>query len=516
MTTPSFPGITINETLAPITATSGTPGTAIAAFAANYTQGPTIPTLVESWNQFTKLYGTFAQSGGSYLHYAVYQYFNNGGTGCYVLSVPNTDATYASLNLQDTNSPPDNVITVKTISPGTWGNQLYIAITSAGQSGRFNFVVYQGSTTSAPIEQFIDLSINPADPRNVVSIINSPSSGSNYVSITVQLPNNTYVAGVNDPNLISATAMSGGTNGTVAPNLGSAVPAAFNALSGFMLNVNLPGVSNTSVLNSVLSWAQGQGNVMVVCDGPAPNPPETSAQVVTNYVNMVTGGSALLSSTYGVLYAPWIQITDPASTNPGATKWVPPGGAALGIWANTDASVGPWQAPAGTSFGAINLQNIEALFTPNDLTTLNNNNINAIRFVPGYYPCIMGVRTLEAGYPDRYISVRRALILLENQFTNQLQYALFEPNGPALWAQVTNTITDYLTGLMQQGALGGSTAATTFSVTCDASNNTPATVGAGVLNISVAVALESPAEFIVINISQFQNTGTTTITTTTP
>lgn len=516
MTTPVFPGIQITETLNPLTATSGNPGVSIAAFAANYFMGPTIPTFVQTWNDFTRKYGTFQQSGGSYLHYAVYQYFNNGGTGCYALSVPNTDATTATLVLQDVNTPADNVMTVTAISPGSWADQVYVAITSANQTGRFNFVVYQGGTASTNIvETFIDLSINPADPRYCVAIINSLQAGSNFVTVTPTIVG-AYIAGVSDPALISATALTGGANGSTPPNLGTAVPAAFDTLQGFMLNVNLPAISNTTVINSILTWANARGNVMVVIDGPAPAPPESSAQVVNNYVNMVTGGSSLLTSTYGTLYAPWIAITDPASTNPGAVKWVPPGGAVLGVWANTDTEEGPWQAPAGTSFGAINLQNLEALFTPADLANLNNNYINAIRFVPGYFPAIMGVRTLERGYPDRYISVRRTLILLENQFTNMLQYALFEPNGPDLWAQVTNTIVDYLTGLMQQGVLGGNTSDTTFSVTCDASNNTPATANAGILNVAVAVALLSPAEFIVINIQQFQNTGTTSITTTTP
>jgi uncharacterized protein len=510
------PGIYISETLTPLTGASGIPGTAIATFAANFNMGPTVPTFVSSWSQYTKLYGTFATAHGSYLHYAVFQYFNNGGSGCYVLSVPNTDAVGASLVLQDINSPPDNVLTVKTISPGAWGNNIYIAITSAGNTGRFNFQVFNGGTSQANLaENFVDLSINPADPRNVISIVNSPSAGSKYITVTSTIPGS-YSPGVDDPALIAATPLSGGSDGSTSPVLATAVPASLDMIQGTILNVNLPGISDIPTINALISWAEGRGDVMIVVDGPVPAPPESSAQVAANYVNMVTGGTPLTSSTYATLYAPWISITDPASTNPGATVWTPPGGAVLGIWSSTDNAEGPWQAPAGISFGEINLQNLEALFSSDDLDTLNENNINAIRFVPGYFPALMGVRTLEAGFPDRYISVRRTLILLEHQFTTLLQYALFEPNGPDLWAQVTNSLENYLTGLMQQGVLGGSTQDTTFNVTCDASNNPPASANAGILNVDVGVALQSPAEFIVINISQFQNTGATTITTTTP
>jgi hypothetical protein len=252
---------------------------------------------------------------------------------------------------------------------------------------------------------------------------------------------------------------------------------------------------------------------MLIVDGPQPASPESSSQVVQNYLNLITGGTPITNSTYVTLYAPWIQIVDPASSIPGAARWVPPGGAILGLWNSTDNSVGPWQTPAGVVYGKINLINLEALFTASDLDTLNTNNINAIRFVPNYFPAVMGGRTLEQGYPDRYISVRRMLIKLEHDFTFLLQPALFEPNDAQLWLQITSILNNYLTTLMQQNALGGTTPPTAFQVTCDSSNNTPATAQAGIVNVNVAVALNSPAEFILINISQFQATGATTITT---
>lgn len=511
--TPESPGVYITETLTPI-GNNNVPGEAVGVIAANYNQGPSVPTMVKSWNAYVQKYGTFAQaSNNSSLHYAVYQFFNNGGSQLYVLAVPNTDAVTSTLTLQDINSPPDNVMTASAISPGGWGNNIYIDLTSAGNTGRFNIQVYNGGTSSSSlVEQFIDLSINPADPRNVNSIINSPTYGSNYINLTVTIPG-TYEAGISDPALISPTPLSGGSNGVTAPELGTVIPTYLDMLTGNVLNVNVPGVYDATTINSLISWAEGRGDVMLIVDGPVPAPPESSAQVVQNYLNLITGGSPITASTYCTIYAPWIQIVDPASSIPGAARWVPPGGAVLGIWNQTDNKVGPWQTPAGVSFGAINLINLEALFTSSDLNNLNTNNINAIRFVPNYFPAIMGGRTLEQGYPDRYISVRRMLVKLEHDFTYLLQPALFEPNDSVLWLQITSIITNYLTQLMQSGALGGMTPNTAFNVICDESNNTPATASAGIVNVSVAVALLSPAEFILINISQFQNTGTTTIST---
>lgn len=512
-TVPESPGVYITETLTPLT-NNNIPGEAIGVFAAAYNQGPTNPVLVTSWNQYVQKFGTFAEaSPNTSLHYAVYQFFNNGGSQCIVLALANTDAVVASLVLKDINSPTDNVMTVSAISPGAWGNNTYVAITSAGNTGRFNVQIYDGGTAANNlVENFVDLSINPADPRYVANYINSPTYGSNFVTVSVTLPG-TYTPGVDDPALISPTPLAGGSNGVTAPNLGTAIPLQLDKLQGTLLNLNVPGVFSASTINALITWALGRGDVILVIDGPPPSFPETSAQVVQNYINLITGGTPITNSTYATLYAPWIQIIDPASAIPGSAIWVPPGGAVLGLWSSTDNKVGVWQTPAGVKFGKINLVNIEALFTSTDLDTLNTNNINAIRFVPNYYPAVMGGRTLEQGYPDRYIAVRRMLMKLEHDFTYLLQPALFEPNDPQLWLQITNILSTYLTQLMQQNALGGTTPTTSFNIVCDSSNNPPASVSAGIVNVSVAVALLSPAEFILINISQFQNTGQTTITT---
>lgn len=511
---PNFPSITVNETLAPLAGNPGVPGNAVAAFAYNYNQGPLAPTFIQTWNDFLLTYGPFPSNTTSYLHLAVYQFFNNGGTGCYVLTLPNTDAVTASVNLVDIKGgTPDNAITVKAISPGLWGNSLFVAVTSAGNTGRVNLQVYKSGTASTNlVENFIDLSMNPSDPRNILSVVNSPVSGSNYITLTNNLTS--YTAGTSDLALVTTpVALASGADGSTPANLATGIPLGFDQLQGVMLNVNVPSLTNASTLNALVTWAAGRGDTMIVIDGPVPVPPETSAQVVNNYVNMIQGGSPINPSSYAALYAPWLQIANPASALPGSSIWVPPGGAVLGVWSNTDAEVGPWQTPAGTGYGRINLQNLEAVFTPSDLATLNTNNINAIRFVPGFFPAIMGGRTLQQSYPSRYVSVRRMLIQLEHDFETLLQFALFQPNNSDLWAQITNNLTNYLTNLMQQNVLGGSTADQAFSIVCDNTNNTPASANAGIINVTVAVALVSPAEFIIINISQFQNTGVTTITT---
>lgn len=505
MVTYHRPGIYIQENLTPLADSfNGIPGEALPCFVAPYNIGPNIPVLVTSWSLFTQLYGGFTVSGGSYLHFAVYNFFYNGGSACFILRVENTDAVAGSLALQDINTPtPDDVITITSLYPGAYSDNLYAAVSSAGQSGRFNLEIYNGGTSSANlVETFVDMSVNPADPRNVITIVNSPIGGSRYVTLTETLPNSTYVQGTNDPAIISATPLTGGSDGVDAPDMGMTVPARLDMLQNQILNVNLPSWDDITSLNAMLTWAEGRADVMMFVDGPAPNFPETSAQVVTNYQTMVSGGSPLQASTYCAVYAPWVLVKDPSSSVPNATRWIPPCSFVLADTQQADIQVGPQQSPAGILYGKVNCVALETTFTPTDLNNLNDSQINALKQVPGYGFNIFGARTLHPGYPDRYVSVRRVLMKLEHDFQNVLLFALFQPNAEPLWKQITAVLTNYLTFEMQAGTIGGSTPADSFAVICDSSNNPPSSAQSGICNVSVAVALLSPAEFIIIEISQ--------------
>ena len=106
MTTYGAPGVYVNQTPATVTTSAGNiPGEAVAAFAANYNTGPTVPTFITSWNQFSQLFGGFKSGSSSVLPFAVYQYFSNGGNGCFVFRVANSDAVQAALTIADTNGP---------------------------------------------------------------------------------------------------------------------------------------------------------------------------------------------------------------------------------------------------------------------------------------------------------------------------------------------------------------------------------------------------------------------------
>jgi phage tail sheath protein FI len=55
---------------------------------------------------------------------------------------------------------------------------------------------------------------------------------------------------------------------------------------------------------------------------------------------------------------------------------------------------------------------------------------------------------------------------------------------------------------LNQGGLRGDTAAQAFYVKCDVENNPNESIAQGEVHIEVGVALQYPAEFVVINLSQ--------------
>lgn len=522
MTSYLYPGVTVTTSLNPLlNDITGVPANAVQVFALPYNIGPDVPTLVTSWQQFIGLYGNFSVANGSLLHYAVYQFFYNGGGACYVLRLPNTDATSSSVVLQDINTPSaDNVLTVTASSPGAWGTNIQVEVIAAGSStstagGYFNLNVYDLTVSSnVPVESWISLIMNPADPRYIASIINAPGAGSNYIDVAVSLPDSTYTAGETDLAPIAPTSLSGGTDGSTAPTVGTAVPTAMASMSNAIVNLNVPGWTNITDLNNLITWADNQPYVFLFIDGPTPSGDNlTSAQVASSYINMVTGSGVLHATPNAAIYGPWLQIGDPASSLAGATRFVPACGAVMGICNNVDTNVGPQQSPAGVTYAQVNAIALQANFTPTDLTNLEISQVNPIKMVPGYGFCVYGARTLKPNYPDRYISVQRVLMQLAHDAVNLTQFAIFEPNDPQLWAQITQVLTNYLSNQYSANVIGGGVQqSSAYQVICDASNNTPATAQAGIVHVSISVALLSPAEFITINISQLPS-GNATVTT---
>lgn len=505
------PGVFIEESLQPLADPALGSGDYVAAFVGTSTRGgPVGPMLVSSWTQFQALFGDIRSSPDD-LHYAVWQYFANGGHLAYVVRGVNATAVAASLTINDTQGTPAPALKVAASSPGAWASdatsptRLYVTLQPATGGGRFDLTIEAGTGGGLLArETFVDLTLDPSDSRNAISIVNSPTVGSRYVTLSAL---GTWTGATNNPAAATTAPLTGGAEGTGTPDLVAAAQKLETIDS--VITLNLPGVTTGTTLTDVINWAALRTNIFVVVDGPKPSATDTAVEVAANLATFV---GSLPQTSYAAVYGPWLYLADPASSVPGAMRLVAPGGAVAGQYALNDSSRGIHKAPAGIDTGLKGVLGPHVRFAESQLDTLNQAGVNVLRQVTGSGVCIMGARTLNTRMPDRYVNIRRALISLSKSLRDITRFAIFEPNNAALWDQIEVVVTQFLISQMQSGLLKGAIPDTAFYVKCDAENNTPSSQNAGIVNVEVGVALNSPAEFIVIRIGQFDGGATTDIT----
>jgi hypothetical protein len=415
---------------------------------------------------------------------------------------------------------PVDALKITALGAGTYGNTIYADITPSWETspGRFHLFIKDGSAASAAIvERWQDVSLDPGDDRYAVALVNSPTGGSKYVKIQNLLPPSAPVVGTSQtpstswyPVPTTAAPLINGVDGVATVSLPDAVTQ-LDTLDA-MLVLNLPGISDATVINSVLAWAEARSNAFVIIDPPS-SPSADAATAAATYLALmpastVTGPTPYASSSYGAVYGPWLQASDPAGTSVSATRLLPPGGAMAGQYAVADLAEGPHISAAGVDFPLVGVLGVEHLFTATQLDDLNEAGFNIVRPVPQSGFCAMGVRTPRAGMPDRYIPVRRTLIYTKTVLADATRFAVFKPNGPDLWSTLSAIAQQHCDAFLAAGLLKGATANDAYFIVCDETNNTPNTVANGEVHIQVGLAVASPAEFVIIDIGQYQG-GTT-------
>ena len=490
------PGVYVEESLNLATPVQSTTSQSIAAFIGYVKRGPVAPTLVTSWSQYVSLYGGWENN--SDMHIALLLFFSNGGSQAYVVRVVANDSVEATRTLNDRAGTPLETLTLNAANPGAWGNSINVTIENGNESGTFDLTVfYDGTAAANVVERYTDLVMDPTADRYAVSIINSQSK---YLMAVDE--NSTTALATRIPAVGNNLSLAAGSNGATEPSHSTIAAAVtlFDTVRNSLV-LNAPGVTESTSVNLLTSYAEDRGDVFVVID-----PILGGASV-----SQIDRANEYTATSYGAVYFPTVSIKDPAVTTPGVTKFVYPGGAIVGLYLSTDASRGVFKAPAGLATRVGGAVSVGAL-TNTELDNLNSNAapVNAIRFVPGSGIVVMGARTLKGSYVDRYVPVRRTLIYLRKAVSDLSQFAVFEPNDERLWRRVTAAIEGFLTDFWRQGGLRGAVPSQAFYVKCDAEINPQASIDAGIVNIEVGVALQRPAEFVVIKIGQFD--GGTTVT----
>jgi phage tail sheath protein FI len=205
-----------------------------------------------------------------------------------------------------------------------------------------------------------------------------------------------------------------------------------------------------------------------------------------------------IDSKYAALYYPWIRILDPVTRREIS---VPPSGAVAGIYARNDITRAVYKAPANevvnTALG------FELLLNKSQQEVLNPEGINCFRFFEGRGYRLWGARTISSDPEWKYVNLRRYFAYLERSIDRGTQWAVFEPNGEQLWANVRRTIEDFLLNEWQNGALLGDKPEKSYFVRCDRSTMTQNDLDNGRLVCLIGVAPLRPAEFVIFRIGQW-------------
>ncbi len=219
---------------------------------------------------------------------------------------------------------------------------------------------------------------------------------------------------------------------------------------------------------------------------------------------------AQIDSSYAALYVPWVYAANPlavSGTSSPAQILVPPSGFMAGIYARNDTQHSVAKAPANeVLLGAVDL---ERHINFGEQSILNPMGINCLRFFPDRGYRVWGARTVSSDTELMYINVRRYLIYLEHSIDIGTQWAVFENNGPSLWARVSDSIDSFLTNEFAEGNLLGTSASDAFFVRCDRTTMTQNDLDNGRLICLIGVALLKPAEFVIFRIGQTTATATT-------
>jgi phage tail sheath protein FI len=259
--------------------------------------------------------------------------------------------------------------------------------------------------------------------------------------------------------------------------------------------------SGNTIISEAIAHAEETKSRMVIVDPPPGVELDQSAKV---------DQIGLSTSTYAVLYYPWVKVANPfynADTNPNVDKTltIAPSAFAAGMWSKIDARRGVWKAPAGLETSLLGVAGIEFTVGNGEQDQLNPMGVNCLRKMPAAGPVIWGSRTLstKADPEWRYVPVRRTAIFIEQSIYNGIQWAVFEPNDHRLWSSLRLNIDSFMNGLFRSGAFQGKKASDAYFVRCGLGDTmTQGDIDRGQVIVIVGFAPLKPAEFVIVRIQQ--------------
>ncbi len=531
-------------------------GTSTAGFVGMAEKGPVsgVPQLVTSFKSFRQQFGGFLSEFkyGEYRYLAnsVEQFFNNGGTRCYVMRVAPQDALPASAD--------KGVVKFIAANPGKWGDKIQVALTTVkkvkmqlvektpvgyrakrtegfreGDVVEFNGTFHKIKAILDDVVVFEDkmpdsVVDNGAVPKNFVYLVTfdlmvtAGDDSETYTDMTLNNQSPAFIGNRMKHSAIvklevkdtekalspvesilgkgvtsGAFLLAGGSDGTIAKvKAGTFIgedggPGNRTGLQAFLENsiismIAVPGVTDPEVIVALVAHCENLKNRFAVLDMPGDM---YKTEDLIRY-------RGLIDSTYAAMYHPWIQVLDRSTGNAG---FIPPSGAIMGVYSRTDIARGVHKAPANETIFCTGLK---TNYNKGEQDILNPEGINLIRSFPGQGIRVWGARTASSNSAFKYVNVRRLFIFVEESIKANTNWVVFEPNDQMLWQRVALTVSSFLDGLWRNGMLAGSTASESYFVEIGTSTMTRDDIMNGRLICNIGIAPSRPAEFVIFRVTQ--------------
>jgi uncharacterized protein len=472
--------------------------TSTAAFVGVAPRGPAnAAVLIGSLDDYKQRFGEIASAADT-MGLALQAFYLNGGRSAYVCRIVADDADAASATARDTT--PADALTLTAKNPGAWGNVIHYTITVGTGTFTLNLGHRDAEGDFVVDESFAGLSMSTASDAYAGTIVTERSRLVDLAVLGSDLP-----AATTDD---AGVPLTGGDDGTAptADDFSDFYSQTLRKVRDVSIMV-VPGESwaadgsGNAILSATLSHCETMRNRVLIVDPPEGLELDQAATVAT---------MALPTSTYSVLYYPWIAVASPeyhAELNPnvGRTVDVAPSAFAAGMWARIDSRRGVWKAPAGVETNLLGVAGLEFKVETTEQDQLNPLGVNCIRTLPNYGNVIWGSRTLatRAAPEWRYVPVRRTAIMIEQSIYHGIQWAVFEPNDHPLWSSLRANIGGFMNGLFRAGAFQGATAKQAYFVRCGLGDTmTQADIDRGQVIVIVGFAPLKPAEFVIVRIQQ--------------
>lgn len=445
------------------------------------------PIYVTSWNNFIeKCAGGLSSPfmADHDLSYALYGFFQNGGTKAYISRVVNkTTAKKAKATNEG------ETLSFEAKDEGEWGNQLTVSIrANTLEADQFDLVVNLGKNNT--VEVLTGLSNDSTKYNYAFDVINGQSS---YVTLPDEAKSTLAVT--DTP--LELTGGKSGVDNLTDLDYGEGITRLKQVDElGFIC---VPGINTDTTIANLKAFVEGKNQyTFALIDMPKS---VMTKEAAIEFRKKVQSDSMAVVEPYG-------YVTDPLSAS-GRLRLVPPTGHWCGYEAKNIQTNGIQKAPAGTEATISGFVSLAVNYTADDLEQLNPAGIITLINKKNYGIVIWGCRSCSSDPDYKYVTDKLVDNYIDGSIYDGTQWAVFEENDEDLWDNLTTTVTEFLETCRQRGIIKGNTSATSYYVNCNEDINTEAMQKAGKVICEYGYAKKKPAEFVIHRVDHQMSSGDT-------